>query len=48
MLDGFSRVMSGQLGLNGIIIGILLITLGFLIIFALKKFSKKPGDGEEK
>jgi len=44
MLDGFSRFMSGEMGLNGIIIGVLLITLGFLIIFALKKFSKKSGD----
>jgi len=48
MLDGFSRFMSGEMGLNGIIIGGLLILLGFLIICALKQFSKKPGDKEER
>lgn len=48
MLDGFSRVMSGEMGLNGLIVGGIMIALGFMIILALKQFSKKPGDEEEK
>lgn len=48
MLHGFSRFTSGEMGLNGIIIAVLLILLGFLIIFALKQFDKKPGDKEER
>ncbi len=47
MLEGFSRFLSGEMGLNGIVVGGMLILLGFLIIFALKQFGKKPGKKED-
>jgi hypothetical protein len=44
MLEGFSRFISGSLGLNGLIIGGIMILLGFLVIIALKSMSKKVGE----
>ena len=44
MLEGFSRFISGSLGLNGLIIGGIMILLGLLVIIALKSMSKNAGE----
>jgi hypothetical protein len=41
MLGGLSRFLSGDLGYNGALIGIMLIILGILIILAVNGLSKR-------
>lgn len=41
MFGGLSRFLSGDLGYNGIIIGVMLIILGILIILAINGLSKR-------
>lgn len=44
MLEGFSKFLSGSPGLNSLIIGGIMISLGFLVISALKSMSKNAGE----
>jgi hypothetical protein len=41
MLDGLSRLVSGNLGTNGVIIGGLLIMLGILLVVSIHYITKK-------
>jgi hypothetical protein len=41
MLEGFSKLVSGNLGTNGIIIGALLILFGLIIIVTIHYINKK-------
>jgi len=41
MLEGFSKLVSGNLGTNGIIIGVFLILFGIIIILTIHYISKK-------
>lgn len=41
MLGGLSRFLSGDLGYNGLIIGVMLIILGILLILVVSGLSKR-------
>jgi uncharacterized membrane protein len=41
MLEGFSKLVSGNLGMNGIIIGVFLILFGLIIIVTIHYINKK-------
>lgn len=41
MLDGLSRLVSGNLGINGLIVGVLLLLLGILLIVSIHYLTKR-------
>lgn len=41
MLGGLSRFLTGDLGYNGIIIGLMLVILGVIIILTINSLDKK-------
>jgi len=41
MLDGLSKLFAGEYGINGLLVGGLLVVFGIIIIFATIQLSKK-------
>jgi len=41
MLDGLSKLFAGEYGINGLLVGGLLVVFGIIIIFAAIQLSKK-------
>lgn len=47
MIEGLSRFFSGDLGLNGVIIGGMMILLGIIILIMINLLSKEKKNKEK-